>query len=391
MALLLVGSLLFGSVWGLVVSAEEGTPVAAEESASETEPTDAGDAPTDAAVPAAPPGESPVAEQTEEEIEAIDGVEPAEPQPAVADTVLPSLQIDFSDQMLCSTADEEQAVPSGGAIEFHCVNRVTVASTGLGGDSLSIGQTIEVQSLSNWTIQFSRFPSAEEVASGWSQPGVGIVEYRQFEEAIVASDDDVKVVDFDFLIRLTRPVCSPDVPIFELQRSAGVQAEEISAVSDEAADGVAVRLAPNPVCLPEPSVRFTGPLELGALMMNGADATETRQAGSLGVVIEGLNQACGEWALSLHANNLIDSEGTALPGSMLLYTGLSTDAESGGQAGDPCDLATGCQIRTLATGSEGPDTVELSIPVELVLTVPVDPGRFQASVTAELEAVSEDA
>jgi hypothetical protein len=294
-------------------------------------------------------------------------------------------------QPWCELApDQPVAIASGGSIDYLCTDSVHLSGTSVVPASIAITWSSWVAVAGGWSVQMLPPVNPGDPDPVWTAPGLAEAwfEFRQVNP-IGAGAEPVAIdqtVSIQYRLRLTRATCAVEPQTLTLDRSIAVGSTDPAAVITANPVGTEPRyLTPELAPIPEPSVAFDGLLAFGEIAVT-ADGPETSTApGAVSMTVANLDQSCGNWMLNLAATPLTGGDGAPLDGSQLLAVSIN-----GESLPEPCDLATGCDLASLATGPEAAPTQNITIGVQLRLPESPDIGSFDTSLTAALQPAAAD-
>ena len=347
LAMLVIASQLFVAT----VSAQDSTPVAP---AIEVVAPEATATPTEAPVEPSPTPEEPTAPAAETPTPI-----PTEPAPTATAEPTPAPTLDYALALEpdCRVADDQPVeLASGGAIDYRCVSRVAINSSGIAPAGIMVTWTLSAIVTPGWSVQLLPPASTPDETPLWTEFD-GVETRSVFEQS--ASVSDAAAVDafsgeaaLEFRVRVNRPACLGGAPVVELRHVATVTAPEISG-ADLGAGTALQPLMITPVLAPltAPDIAFDGPLNFGTIEATARGLSETQLDGELNLTVSGLDQACGSFTLQLSATPIVDENGDPREGFALLI--------------DTCDLSEGCIALQLEAGPDAPPIANYTVIVTL--------------------------
>jgi hypothetical protein len=347
---------------------------------------------------AAPATDAPSTEQPDNPVEAP--TDPAgSPDVAVTPTVTPTetptptptaesaLTYALVEQPRCELApDQPSSIASGGSLDYTCTDTVSITGTNIVPSNVGVTWSTRALVEGGWSVQILPPKHNSDDVVEWSPANLSETRFT-FEQRDPAGtstevgDVTLKTV-ITYRVRLTRGACAVESETLWLTHDVTVSSPDATAELDPplTSPREPLRITPDLLSIPEPSVSFDGGLNFGEVGITASGLSESTRTGTLAVTVSNLDLACGEWSVLASATTLTAEDGTPLEGSSLVVVAVDGVAPSNGS----CDLSNGCALATFTASPSAQSTQSITLTVELRMPEYASIGAFQTTLDAVL-------
>lgn len=318
----------------------------------------------------------------------------ATPSPETAPTVeappTPDLSYTPAERPDCvPAAGQAEIVAHGAFLDYDCAYEGQLTGGNIAPAAVQLDWTVTAAVDGGWAVQL-RPPVVDPTAPPpWTAAESGAAELTHRSGIGGAAGETLDTFDetaaLAFGLRVHRVACSVDTQTVTLNAAvvASLPGHAEAAVAATAPQPEPFTLTPALAPIPEPTLSFGGALDFGSVPVDAMGVQEAPAPQTITVTIEGLDRACGAWALGLSSTALGGEDGSTMAASTLILTSIDDEALAGGE----CPLDGGCAIATVAAGPDAAAAVTYTLGVSLVLPVQPRATTFNATLSATLAAV----
>ncbi len=358
--------------------------------------------------------EQPLAEEPETEPEppATDDSEdqlPANDEPAVSDELSENEEFDSAEGDIdepiatppapelvyspaaepdCVLAPEQPDLLSHGAYqEFDCTFDLAFWGAYLAPADIQIVWSVQASVDGGWAVQLLPPRIDPEIPSEWT-PAQSVAQFTHQTNVWEAPSTEMTdsldgASQMAFGLRVYRALCDLDPQTVWLDLAADAWTPDLPFASIElqGQQPETGRLEPALAAIPEPAVAFTGPLDFGEIELTSAGPVSPLQPAESVLTITGLDQACGDYQLTMTSTPFDGPTGDETS-----TIGLALSSIDGTPLPDgDCAFADGCLVAILPAGPDAEPVRTITLGVSLVLPDQPRAAVFDASLTAALE------
>lgn len=299
---------------------------------------------------------------------------------AVAPT--PILAYSPSATPACTTVDDvPNEIAHGDFLDYICTYAVMLDGEHVSADAVQLDWSIQAAVEGGWSVQL--LPPGENAQ--WTAGSSATAAFTSTSDLAIASNQPGRLQTSEqitFHLRVHRVACGTVVQPVSLAASvtALLPGFEAATIEQTAAGTGSVIIEPALIDIPTPTVEFTGPLDFGEIQLASDGPVFNTHTGTLQLVVNGLDEACGDWVITLAGTTMNGTDGSSMPANSLRLDSVNGQPLFDGA----CALDTTCTVATVRGGADASPTSTLNLGVSLVLPDQMSVATFNAKLTATM-------